>query len=136
MMSAIRGAFFGPRAGTRSAGKAQSPTSAVWALRRRLRGKLHSAGTSEAMRDVLSRLAAYPPLRRRGVPRRGGNGAARDFRRAERAEGGSGADEHAERAGQEEVRAGGVEAASGKLDGGRAEQGGLVDRQARAAGRL
>ena len=73
------------------------------------------------------------PLRRRGVPSRKGDGAARDLSRAERAEGGSGAYEHAERAGPKEVRAVGVDAASGKFDGGLAEQGGLVDRQARAA---
>ena len=72
------------------------------------------------------RPAGYPPLRHRAVPKGEENGAAHDFSRAEDGR----ADEHAERAGPEGVRAAGcVEAPSGELGSGHADHGCLADRQ-------
>ena len=91
------------------------PASVVWL----------SAGASPCALGG-RRPSAYPPLRHRVAPERGGSGAAHDLSRAERVEDGGRADEHSERAGLEGAGAGGIKAPGGYLDGGNAEHGGLA----------
>ena len=82
------------------------------------------------------RPAVNRPLRHRVAHERGESGSAHDPSRAKRVEGGGRADKHAERAGLEGARAGGIEATSGNLDGGHGEHGGLAGWEARPAGGL